>query len=499
MMNKKLPVMKKLESLLLLLLLISGFLVRFYRFSNPVADWHSWRQADTSAVSRNFVKYGFDVMHPRMDNLSNVQSGLDNPRGYFFAEFPVFNVLQAGGFILFGHFTIEEWGRLISIISSVAGMLFVFLLVRRHANSFAALASLFFYAFIPFSIYYGRTILPDSLGLAFLLGGLYFFDTWLLFTIPSAVKHIKSKQVLREYLFFVISLLSSICALLVRPHVVFFLPVFVYLLWKNFGLSFFKKWQVYLYTLLAVLPFGFWRVWMTQYPEGIPASAWLFNEGNIRFTGAFFYWLFAERIGRLILGYWGTSLLVLGLLWKRGKNYGFFIWFFLGSLLYMIVIARGNVQHDYYQYITIPSIVMLLGCGLDGFVRFPKEYMNKWMSYGLACVVTIFMLAFGWYYVRDYFNINNLAIVRAGEAVNRLTPMNARIIAPYDGDSSFLYQTNRFGWASFEKPLPEMVNHLGADYLVLVNPKPQDYGIGKEYKIVSSTSDYLLFNLREKP
>src|ERR1700733_9571220 len=89
---------KRLEKnyiLLLITILVVGFFVRLYRFDNPVADWQSWRQADTSAVARNFVEHGFDLLHPRMNNISNVQSGLDNPQGYFFAEFPIYNATSA--------------------------------------------------------------------------------------------------------------------------------------------------------------------------------------------------------------------------------------------------------------------------------------------------------------------------------------------------------------------------------------------------------------------
>ena len=48
----------------LVLIFLLGFVVRLYKFNGPVADWHSWRQADTSSVSRNFVNKGFDILHP---------------------------------------------------------------------------------------------------------------------------------------------------------------------------------------------------------------------------------------------------------------------------------------------------------------------------------------------------------------------------------------------------------------------------------------------------
>jgi len=485
--------MKKLEFVFVTLLLIGTFVVRMYHFTNPIADWHSWRQADTAAVSRNFVKYGFDLLHPRMDNISNVQSGLENPKGYFMAEFPIFNALSAGGFVLFGHFTIEQWGRLISILSSVFSTLFIYLLVKRHGSKRAAFVSAFFFAFIPFSIYYGRTILPDSLGMALLLSGLFNFDTWI-----TSEWSKQTSYHLKHALHWVLCCAILACALLVRPYVGFYLPVFLWLVWKEYGFSLIKKWQLYLMALLALIPFLAWRWWLGHFPEGIPANAWLFNEGNIRFTGAYFYWLFAERIGRIILGYWGVIFLVFGLVWKGTKSWGFYVSLIIGLLAYFVVIARGNVQHDYYQYIVFPCIAMIAGRGVDALLSLPKEITNRYVSYLLVGLCMIFTLMFGWYYVRDYFNINNPTMVAAGKAVDRLTPKNAKVLAPLDGDSSFLYQTNRFGWASYEHSLPELIK-LGATNLVLLNPNANDIAISKQYRTVASTSGYIIFDLTAKP
>jgi len=43
------------------------------------------------------------------------------------------------------------------------------------------------------------------------------------------------------------------------------------------------------------LPFGAWRVWMQPYPAGIPQAGGFFNGNNIRFKGAFFQMLFAQK------------------------------------------------------------------------------------------------------------------------------------------------------------------------------------------------------------
>ena len=139
-----------------------------------------------------------------------------------------------------------------------------------------------------------------------------------------------------------------------------------------------------------------------------------------------------------------------------------------------------------------------MGLGGDFLINHTKDYANKYLGIFLFFVITGFTLFFGWYWIRDYYNINNPSILVAGEAVDRLTPKDAKVIANYEGDTSFLYQTKRSGWASYETGLPEMVT-LGADYLVNVNPTPHDFEYAKNYKIVDQTSQYVIFDLHKSP
>lgn len=105
--------------------------------------------------------------------------------------------------------------------------------------------------------------------------------------------------------------------------------------------------------------------------------------------------------------------------------------------------------------------------------------------------------AFSWYYVRDYFNINNIAFVHAGQRADEILPKDAKVIAPFDGDTSFLYYINRPGWPAFQKSIEEMIQ-MGATHLVIAGPTENDFkGFGTQYKIVDSSSEYLILDLRE--
>jgi len=498
--------------ILVLLLLAIGFAVRLYRFDNPIADWHSWRQADVSAVSRNFVKYGFDLLHPRMNNISNVQSGLENPQGYFFTEFPLYNALQAGLFVNLHILTLEEWGRIITIFSSLLGSFFLFLIVKRNASVQAAFSVFIFALFLPFNVYYGRTILPDSSMIMAVLGGIYFFDRWLEETKNAKLKNQKNNIKIKISLFFLLSILFLSTALLLKPYAIFYALPLLVLAYSAFGYKLFFTWQLWIYILLSLMPLVLWRKYILSFPEGIPANAWLFNGSGIRFRPAFFRWIFYERITKLIGGYLGIGFIALGIAaFLKEKKRLFFLSFPIGSLLYLCIFATGNVQHDYYQIVIMPTIAILMGFGVVKTITLIQRKLPSGLAYVVVGLIILVSFLLSWQQVKDYFNINNYSIVIAGKAVDKIIPKDARIIAPYDGDSSFLYQTNRQGWASLEHDIPKLIanskshkncysghnDNLRADFMVLINPNPQDYTFVKPYTIVLSTKEYLLVQLHK--
>lgn len=478
--------MNRLGVVLFVGVLILGFLLRLYRFDNPIADWHSWRQADTSSVSRKLVTEGFDVMHPRYQDLSPQGLGVENPNGYRFVEFPVYNVLQAAPFVLFGTFTLEEWGRLVTIFASLLAGIFIFLIVRRHASRKAAFFAFSFYILLPYNIYYGRVILPDPLAVTTFLGGIYFFDKWI-------EKNRENKSI---FLLLVSGVFISISVLL-KPFALFFTLPIIYLAWKEFGFSMLRNYKIWIFSAISIVPFILWRMWMSQFPEGIPANAWLFNDGNIRFKGAFFYWIFADRIGRLILGYWAVALFVLGFLRKLDKNFLFFLLFFASSVVYFTVIAKGNINHDYYQILIVPSLVIFVGLGVEFLLQNAGRLFPKLTSYSIIFVCSVFTFLFGWYFIRDYFNINNFSLVEAGREADRILPKDAKVIAPYGGDTALLYHVNRDGWA-FSRKNDEFMMSLGATHMVVVNPTKEERERLEHYEVLANPSNFLILNIRVK-
>ncbi len=469
---------KTLSFTLPAIILFFGFIVRLYRFDNPIADWHSWRQSDTSAVSRIFVERGFDLLHPRYLDISNIQTGKNNPEGYRYVEFPIYNFFQGAFFKTVGIFTLEEWGRLVSIFSSLGAGFFLFQLIKKHYDFKVGILSLFFYMFLPFSIYYSRTILPDIMMVGSCLGGIYFFDIYL------------DRKKNDKLLFLFLSTLFTATSFLLKPYALFFALPQVYLAYKKYNLKMLLKPALWMHLVLSVIPLAWWRMFIMQYPEGIPASNWLFNGNGIRFRPSFFKWIFYERITKLISGYFGVAFLATGFVVSIKQKLNFLaLSFLVSSLLYVCIIATGNVQHDYYQILIMPTIALFMGLGASYFTK----KGNAMRIVGILIILLSFY--FGWSMVKDYFNINNRSIIIVGKKADGLLPKNAKVIVPYDGDTTPLYYINRPGWPAFQDSVGNL-KKLGATHLIFVKPLKRDIdSFGKQYEVVAQSPDYLIIKL----
>lgn len=461
-MNKLINLVKglvKSEYFLLSLLLIVGFVVRLYKIDNPVADWHSWRQADTSAVSRNFISDGIDMLYPRYDDISSIQSGLDNPTGIRMVEFPIFNTLHALLFNAMPFFTLEKWGRLTTVLITLLTAIFLFLLGKKHYSPKIGLLTAFFFLFLPFNIYFSRVILPDPLGVLFMVSGLYFFGINM----------------------FLSGILFGL-AFLQKPFFgVYLLPLLPQFLKKE------NVKQNMLFALLAFTPFIIWRFWTGQHPEGIPFYEWAFNGDRIRFHPAYFRWLFGERIGILILGAWGLVPFAFGLIRKLKNRFN--LLFVLSALSYLIIVATANVRHDYYQILIIPPIAMTLALGTSYLWKRSKIIL-------ILSLITMFLIS--WDRIKPFYQVNHPELMVVGKIVDEILPKDAQIVIPYNGDTAFLYQTKRKGWPAVDDSIDNIIER-GADYYVSIDLGSTDtINFSKRFKTLERTDQYIILDLHNE-
>ena len=473
-----------IEYIILSILLLIFVITRLYKINNPVADWHSWRQADTASVTKTFLDRGIDLIFPRYHDISTIQTGKFNSEGYRFVEFPIYNAIHAVLVNNFSFFTLEVWGRILSIMSALISAVFIFLLGKRFLGRWGGILACLFYALIPFNIYFTRVILPEPLAVAFAITSLWVF-----------VRFIDTGKLSGLYLSGILFALG----LLVKPFVIFYGVPMIYLALEKYTLrKIFTEGKLLIPFLLfldiVLIPLILWRGWMVRYPEGIPHFTWVFNGDGIRFRPSFWRWIFGERIGHLILGSWGLLPFSLGII-HRKNNFYFTQFFLLGMLIYLSVIATANVRHDYYQTLIIPAISLVLAQG--SLWMWKSENLNKLLSRFILIFSLGVGLITGALQVKEFYNINHPEILTAGAAADKLVAKDALIIAPYNGDTAFLYQTKRWGWPFVDLPIDELIAK-GADYYVAVNFDSQTTEFIQKFEAVQRTDQYVILDLHKR-
>lgn len=479
--------MKNHLSLLFVIVACLGLGVRLYKINAPIADWHSFRQVDTASVAQEFTKNGIDLLHPQYHDLSNIQSGKDNPQGYRMVEMPIYQAMSVIVWNYVPQVSLDIVLRLMTVLVSTLSILSIGYLGYHLVSPWAGIWSAILFALLPYSVFYGRSVLPDQHAISLAVASL------VLVHIHSRITH---KWI--SWGVFLVACLVSALSVLVKPYALFIFVGVVPLLFSV------DKWRIslskiLLISLVTIVPLWWWREWIQQFPEGIPVSQWLYNEGNIRFKGAWWYWLFAERIGKLLFGYWGSMFIALGLTGKKQflKGNYFILSLLLGAVMFLVIFARGNVQHDYYQQFILPALVLLAAKGIVSFLSV-TSILSKVYRVVIVCGVLGFTFMFSWYHIRGFYWINHPEIIEVGNIANELLPKNAKVIAPYNGDTTFLYFTKRTGWPlGFD--IPQKIA-LGATHYVTISATDADLEtkeLSEKYTVIRRTEKYAIIDLTQ--
>ena len=162
--------------------------------------------------------------------------------------------------------------------------------------------------------------------------------------------------------------------------------------------------------------------------------------------------------------------------------------FLIGCLTYVSVVASANVRHDYYQILIIPAVCLALADGA----------FWLWKRSKVLVLFSVFlMFLVGWDRIKPFYQVNHYEIIEAGKVVDEITPKDALIVAPYNGDTAFLYQTGRSGWPAID----DSINHIiekGADYYVSVDLMSPDTKMVKaRFKTIKLTDKYVIVDLHK--
>lgn len=479
---------EKKDFIILFLILSVAFIFRLYKVTTPLADLHSWRQADTAAVSRNYVRTGIDLFKPQYDDLSSIESGKENPQGLRFVEFPLYNAVIAATYSIFQtSYPIEVYGRLVTIFFSLLIISILYYLCLKESSRITAVAASTIYAVFPFFVFFSRVVLPETMSLVSMFLSILLLYIW---------ANTKNRGI--SILTFLLSLGLYALTALLKPTAIFYGVVLIVIFFRKYKISLVTKLHFYLFFLLSAIPFLVWRYYISFHPEAIPASAWLITnvntfEGskNIFFRPAFFRWIFFERINNMIFGGYLIFFFVLGVITKAKKFLLHSILF--SALIYLFTFQGGNVQHEYYQTILLPALAIMSGLGINSLFE-QRKSIEPVFAVVATVIVLVLSFSFSYYRVKDFYNIPD-DLVQIAKIIQTLTLSSDKIITDRMGDTTLLYLADRKGSPAPYKDLSEFKKD-GYSYYVTANRQAvEDFKLKKQYEVIFDNDQFALIKL----
>ena len=477
---------------LLAMVLAATFLVRAIGADQPIVENYVGRQVPTAMVARNLER-GSGLLRPRLDTAPLPNYFLVEPPLY---EFGVVALRRATGLGL------EQAGRLLSAMATVAAAWGTFELMRRRAGRRAAILAAVAFAAFPLTIRYGRAFQPDATMLGAVVAGLACWDRsgwisrpaarrawfaagWTLLAMGLAIKVI-------------VALLLIAMAFVVLPK---------------------RRLPVLAAAVAALLPALAWYAWaayLAAAAGGSRASVdnraiWL----SVLAPSALLHpgtWVLPLRF--LIVRAFtpiGAAMALVGLIVGRGSG----LWRAWGVIsLATLALLASKLHHEYYFLILAPAAAAGVGLALDRLAA-----RRRWAAIGASACLLI--LAFvqarsTWRTPMEWTGLE-----AAAQAVSEATAADAWVVAP----EALLFESDRRGcrleWTSSAArraagewgdaaedtvrgpiDLVEFYRRRGARYFADLGDRPDDPrrmalhdAVRRRYKVIIDRPEVLVADL----
>lgn len=348
--------LQKNKNKIFLFLFIVFVSVRLIGITNDLSDFHHFRQTYTALFSKNFYENGMQLLKPNLDilNYKNV------------SEFHAYTYLVAILYKIFGYHVII--GRILSLLFSIGTFFLFHRLIKDSFDDLTALISSYIITILPLSIFYSRVFMLESMMLFLSVGMVYF-----------SLKYLESEN-WKYFLLFIF--FSALTFLIKIPTLYMGVPI-LFLFLNKYKWSIFKRVDVYVYGLLALLPaFG----WYFLYPKLFPGDnmadnslvgvyysreAWDFYFQLMKqastYKGIFLISIAEYHLGLVVFVFMlGGIYLLISNFYKKtsvntlysGRVWLFFYWL-LGFCLFIFMFIAPNLAHEYYQFpIQLPAIAL---------------------------------------------------------------------------------------------------------------------------------------------
>ncbi len=415
----------------ILLVLAVALALRLVHVEAPILGVHSWRQADTAAMARNFHENGYRLLHPQVD-----WGGSGS--GYVESEFPAFPYTVALLYAALG--PSEAWGRLLAALLSTLTAFLVYRVARASMeDERAALAAAALFAVLPLSVYYGRAFMPESGMLCASVAAIHAFDRW---TRTGA------------RLWYALAVLATAMACLLKlPCLYLGLPL-LYLAWATWGWGLVRRPALWVFAVLVLVPVALWyaHAHALYRDGGVTFGIWEYGSdkwGNWRLVASGEFWagVFLRSLAERHLTWAGVPLAIAGLLLpRRGRRAALPDVWLAALAVYLILVARGNYVHEHYQLPLLPPLCMTMGRAVAAALAPGRGRAWRVGALGvlLAGVVVLSGSRLVSYWRRE--DPSRSPAARIAQLVRDGTPPDTRIVALDGGNPTLLYLAHRKGW-----------------------------------------------------
>ncbi|MHB8177350.1 MAG: ArnT family glycosyltransferase [Vulcanimicrobiaceae bacterium] len=422
----------------LLLILLFGALLRSKGLHSPLLDHPGWRQGDTASIARNFAALKYNILYP--------QTNYDGPPpNYVELELQIVPFLAATLYKIFG--VHEIFGRLISIGFSLGTVgLLAFFGRWLFASPLAGLATAFFFAVFPGSVYYGRTFTPDATMVFFMTAAVY-----------ATARYLLEDATLERRGLARCSALLALAYLAKPVSLVALAPVgFSVLDRARSGRT--MRWSAI--AVLIVIPL----VILALYGRAVNAHAeWHWASGIVTLhvipglIAAFASWhgfiLKGQAFGAvlvlltrtMIAGWWPWAIIAILILPRSARAPWLVTSWLAAGLAYVYVVVTVE-RVDYYMFLLLPPLALAMGGALARVAGLLTRTSGLMRSAAALAAVVAFGSAFvtGQRAVAPYYLYSKNAYRRA-VALDHELPKHALVVMGHYGPD-ILYYIDRYGW-----------------------------------------------------
>lgn len=414
-------------------LLFLLLLIRLYHINGPIVDRHSWNQISAASMAKHIYYDWGTLFHPTVD----MYISHENPSRVYIQEFPLYHIPIALMYYLTG---VEEWpARLVTIIYSMVGLWYLFLLARRYFGEKTGWITLLVAGFSPLNWFYHQAVMGDSSMVTAMIAGYYYFCLWV-------------EEEHRKYYWY--SLFWTMAAGIFKPFgLVIGVAYFgMILLRKKYFL--FKKPQTFLFVILAWLPTIIWIIHAMSLQEGISEFTDANSMNQIRHPELLLTLGFYERLltARLLdsgLTPWAGLFCIIGIAACRLREdrYHIPILWMVTCIVYAVIVQHGNHVHEYYQLPFIPGLALLTAIGVEKFWYW-KSLRSQWKALTLSVFLILFIVHSSSYFYR--FTLYDIGSYNTGVKVAEFSESPEERILAFDTGSNkwnqLIYYSNLTGW-----------------------------------------------------